>query len=168
MGLLDRLLIVALAGLALSVPGRAEAQRTIKCESQGDARHLCSVPNLNESSVRVTKKLSDSPCIQGRSWGTVNNNIWVAQGCRAEFSYAYGGGGSGGAVIGGSGVRKVTCASEGDARHACSVPGLNVASVQILNRLSKSACIKGTSWGAAANAIWVSKGCRAEFSYRLN
>jgi hypothetical protein len=65
---------------------------TITCESRGNARNECYVANLDESSVTMDRKLSDSPCVQGRSWGTSNDNIWVSQGCRATFAYVRGGG----------------------------------------------------------------------------
>ena len=31
------------------------------------------------------RKLSDAPCIQGRTWGYDRNRIWVDRGCRALF-----------------------------------------------------------------------------------
>jgi hypothetical protein len=65
---------------------------TITCESRGDARHECYVADLNTSSVTMDDRLSDSPCIQGRSWGTKTNAIWVSDGCRARFGYVRGGG----------------------------------------------------------------------------
>jgi hypothetical protein len=155
-------------GLALGAARRAEGQsqvRTITCESQRDKRQSCSVPGLNESSVKLVDKQSESACIQGRSWGVANNTIWVQNGCRARFSYRTGGNSSNSA---GGTLRTMKCSSDGDERNACQVPNLNEASVRIVNKLSSAPCIKGTSWGTVANVIWVSRGCRAEFGYRLN
>jgi hypothetical protein len=59
----------------------------ITCESKGGGRHDCYVANLDESSVTVDDKLSDAPCVSGRSWGTSQNKIWVSDGCRARFAY---------------------------------------------------------------------------------
>jgi len=36
--------------------------------------------------------------------------------------------------------------------------------VRLVRQVSKAACVEGQSWGADRNGIWVSRGCRAEFS----
>jgi hypothetical protein len=36
-------------------------------------------------SVQIQRKLSDSPCIQGSTWGWDRQGIWVDRGCRADF-----------------------------------------------------------------------------------
>lgn len=38
--------------------------------------------------VRLVKRQSKSPCVQGRSWGYNRNTIWVSRGCEADFEYA--------------------------------------------------------------------------------
>lgn len=167
MRVLTSLFVLGCIGVMAGGADRAEAQtRTITCESQGDQRHLCPVPNLNEGSVRVTRKLSQSACVEGRSWGAVNNNIWVSNGCRAEFTFtaAF----TGGNQNAGGNVRIIKCASEDDKRHLCPIQNLNEGSVRVVNKLSQSACIKGQSWGTIADNIWVSRGCRAEFAYARN
>jgi hypothetical protein len=35
--------------------------------------------------VRLQRQLSDSACIEGRSWGWNRAGIWVDQGCGASF-----------------------------------------------------------------------------------
>lgn len=42
------------------------------------------IPNRG---VRLIRKKSKAPCIQGRSWGYTNNKIWVDRGCEADFEY---------------------------------------------------------------------------------
>jgi len=79
----------------------------ITCESRG-SRHECYVADLEPSSVTMEEKLSESSCIQGRSWGTSQNKIWVSDGCRARFAYVKR---SGGYNSGGG--------SSGSARQAC-------------------------------------------------
>jgi hypothetical protein len=59
----------------------------ITCESRGNDRKECYVSELDQSSVTMEEKLSESSCINGRSWGTGNNKIWVSNGCRARFGY---------------------------------------------------------------------------------
>ena len=36
--------------------------------------------------------------------------------------------------------------------------------VQIVRQLSRDPCVEGRSWGMTQNSVWVSRGCRAEFS----
>jgi hypothetical protein len=35
--------------------------------------------------VKLIRRLSDRPCVQGRSWGYDSRQVWVDDGCRAEF-----------------------------------------------------------------------------------
>ena len=80
----------------------------ITCESRG-GRQECYVGDLDQSSVTMDEKLSESACIKGQSWGTSNNKIWVSHGCRARFAYVKRSGSGGG--WGGS--------SSGSGRQAC-------------------------------------------------
>lgn len=160
----------ALAALACLValaaaPTRAHAQtRTITCESRGDERNDCYIANLDQGSVSVDRKLSKSGCVKGDSWGTSRDNIWVSRGCRAVFSYrarsSYSSGGGGGGRSG-----TIVCESRGDERKECYVTNLDPESVTMDQLLSKSLCERGRSWDATGSYIWVSKGCRARFSY---
>jgi len=59
-------------------------RRTFRCESTSNRFVYCSLPTRGH--VEVFKQLSSSSCIQGRSWGTENNRVWVSNGCRAEFA----------------------------------------------------------------------------------
>lgn len=161
-GRLITAIVVAIAGFAL-VPGAAEAQtRTITCESQGDRRETCRVPDLNQQSVRLTRRMSDAACINGRTWGTDRNEIWVTAGCRAEFTYDIRNSGGGGNNYG---RQNLTCESQNDRRETCRIDGLNQQSVRLERTLSSAMCVNGRSWGTQNNAIWVTNGCRAEFSY---
>lgn len=71
------------------VPGEGLAKtRTIKCKSEKGKLHNCKVKNLDETSVRLIRKLKNSAdCINGRTWGTQPGLIWVESDCRAEFEY---------------------------------------------------------------------------------
>jgi hypothetical protein len=58
--------------------------RMVRCESQdGRSRH-CSAPV--QRGVQLLRTLSDSACIEGRTWGWDRDGVWVDRGCRAEFS----------------------------------------------------------------------------------
>jgi hypothetical protein len=57
---------------------------TVRCESQDNRQRRCNVRVTR--SVTLIRKLSDSACVQGRTWGWDGGGIWVDRGCRAEFS----------------------------------------------------------------------------------
>ena len=63
--------------------GSGEYHRTLRCESDRGRRKECAIPR--DARVRLADRLSDSPCIQGRTWGFSRNQIWVDDGCRAVF-----------------------------------------------------------------------------------
>jgi hypothetical protein len=55
----------------------------------------------------------------------------------------------------------VTCSSNDGGRHYCSAPN---GAVQMVRQRSGSPCVRGETWGADANGIWVDRGCRADFA----
>lgn len=79
-------LAVAAAALA-AIPGTANAQSSVTCESSRGRRETCRVDTRGE--VRLVQQLSDTRCVRGRNWGTLPGAVWVDDGCRARFS-AYG------------------------------------------------------------------------------
>ena len=60
----------------------------VKCESQSGSFGICNVPTYGY--VRLVRQLSQSPCVAGRTWGYQRDQIWVGNGCRAEFEMGYG------------------------------------------------------------------------------
>jgi hypothetical protein len=138
----------------------------VKCESRADQRQDCAVSGLDERSVTLERKLSDSDCIKGQSWGTGNDVIWVTRGCRAEFGYTTGSGWGGSGGANGS-THTLTCESRGNQQQTCPVTDINPSSVRLTTQLSDSDCINGRTWGTTSGGIWVSGGCRARFSYRV-
>ncbi|MGB0134388.1 DUF3011 domain-containing protein [Dokdonella sp.] len=61
----------------------ARADYTITCESKSNRHNSC---RLNQPGyVTLSKKLSGSTCRQGRDWDFDRREIWVDDGCRAEF-----------------------------------------------------------------------------------
>jgi hypothetical protein len=55
----------------------------VACYSDDERRHYCETGPYR--SVRLQQQISQSPCIEGRSWGRDMNGIWVDRGCRAVF-----------------------------------------------------------------------------------
>ncbi|MBN9502378.1 MAG: DUF3011 domain-containing protein [Armatimonadetes bacterium] len=62
--------------------------RRITVESSDDRYRSASIDT--RGGVRIVKRLSDAPCIYGRSWGFDRNRIWVDDGCRAVFEVGRG------------------------------------------------------------------------------
>jgi len=87
----------------LSFTGTPAYAQKFSCGSNNNQYQMCQIPgNGNPQNVRMVRQLSQSPCIQGRTWGTRGNQVWVDKGCRAEFQVAgYGGPGYGGGYHGG-------------------------------------------------------------------
>src|SRR6266702_3790301 len=60
-----------------------EAPPTVYCASEDMHRHGC--PADTNRGVRLVRQRSGSECIEGRTWGYNEREIWVDRGCRAEF-----------------------------------------------------------------------------------
>jgi hypothetical protein len=56
----------------------------------------------------------------------------------------------------------VTCESIGNQRRMCAVD--TRSGVRLNRQLSDTRCVRGESWGTTRNAVWVSRGCRAQFA----
>jgi len=80
------------AALVLILAGGASTAFAdqITCESHQDQRAFC---QTGGGSVSLVQQISNSPCIEGRTWGSNTNGIWVSGGCRATFdverNYSY-------------------------------------------------------------------------------
>lgn len=131
-----------------------------RCESRDNRTSHCRADT--RGGVRIVRQLSDSPCIQGRSWGYDNSGIWVSRGCRAEFVV-----GAGGGYYPGPGQdygRTVRCESRDNRSRRCNVRVDR--GVDLIRQLSDTRCVRGQNWGWDRSGIWVRGGCRAEFSVR--
>ncbi|MFT4179040.1 MAG: DUF3011 domain-containing protein [Thermomonas sp.] len=133
--------------------------QTFRCESNDGRTQHCMVNGRGR--VELVRQLSKSACIEGRSWGSDRNGVWVAQGCRAEFAVSSRGGYDNGWGNSGYGGRVFRCESNDGRTSECAAN--TRTGVQLLRQLSKAPCIQGRSWGYGRNGIWVSQGCRAEF-----
>lgn len=134
-------------------PGYGEA---VRCESHDGRYNRCAVPGRGRP--QLVRQISNSPCIEGRTWGSDRDSVWVNNGCRGDFANSYSGGGWGNSGYGG---RIFRCESINGRTQDCAA---NVrAGVQLVRQLSNAPCIQGRSWGYGRVGVWVSQGCRAEF-----
>jgi hypothetical protein len=146
--------LLALAGLALALvpPARAQLADGTEVTCQSGGRLVRCQAALTWRGARLIRQLSESPCLQGETWGFERNAIWVDEGCRGVFE-------AGGpfANIG----ERVVCASAERGRAEC--PADTRFGVRLVQRISLAACEEGRSWGTVERAIWVDRGCRGEF-----
>jgi hypothetical protein len=128
---------------------RGDPRRQVTCESPGGYVR-CPAPN-GWRGARMVRQLSNASCSRNVSWGYDKEYIWVTRGCRGVFDagdeYANEG-------------ERVTCSSPGR-RVTC--PADTRKGVELVRQLSESRCERGETWGTRDNAIWVDRGCRAEF-----
>jgi hypothetical protein len=136
-----------------------DGARTYRCESRDGRYRRCDFEVRGRASL--VRQLSDTPCIEGRTWGYNRGGVWVDRGCRAEFSVRRGWG-SDWAGYPGDGYSDVIRCESRDGRTARC--GADVRrGVRLLRQFSGSPCIEGRSWGWERGGVWVSGGCRAEF-----
>ena len=86
-------LSVAAATLLASAAPHAKADDFVTCESRNDRYQTCSIARA--SYVTLERQLSGSSCMQGRTWDYNRNEIWVDDGCRAQFRVHSGSSGHG-------------------------------------------------------------------------
>ncbi|MEZ5438205.1 MAG: DUF3011 domain-containing protein [Lysobacteraceae bacterium] len=159
-----------------SPPPQANAKQTvygvIRCKSPGGRYSTC--PADTRRGVSVSRDFSGR-CRLGRTWGYTRNEIWVNDGCDAEFQignigrpggdygyrndygddlgYGYGWGHDDGRII--------VCASEDYRRQFCPAP--TSMGVRLINQISRSECVRGRTWWRDERGIVVTQGCAGEF-----
>lgn len=116
--------------------------------------------------VVLVRQLSRGACIEGRTWGWDRRGVWVTEGCRGEFASAggdWGGGDWGGGPGYGHGVGStIRCESHGGRTQYCDIG--RVRDVRLERQLSRGECTEGYTWGVDRRGLWVTQGCRGEFS----
>jgi hypothetical protein len=143
----------------------------VRCESHDGRQNYCAMET--RGGVVLLRQLSRGACIEGRTWGFDRRGVWVADGCRGEFSSARGGGwndggwhggddwsGGPGPGYGGGGL--VRCESRNGRTQYCDIG--NARDVRLERQLSRGECSEGYTWGVDRRGLWVSRGCRGEFS----
>lgn len=166
---------VALLAASAAVPAAAQyygdnygyGGDTVRCESNDGRYRECATSG---GRAVIERQHSKAACIEGRSWGSRRNGVWVSEGCRADFRIlGYGGGyrdddygyGNQGRGYGHGYGSTVRCESNDGRTNRCAINGRG--RVLLARQLSRAACIEGRSWGADRYSVWVSEGCRAEF-----
>lgn len=139
--------------LIVAVAATASAQGVVRCESADGRYQECRIDGYG--AITLTRQLSDSSCVEGKSWGVRDGRLWVDDGCRAEFARV-----APVAMM----FSTVACESINERRAQCAAD--TSGGVRLMQRMSESSCVFGREWGYDQNGIWVDKGCRAQFSVR--
>ena len=140
---------VAGTGYAQEYTGTGQ---TVRCESDDGRWRRCAIDTRGD--VEFLRQLSDSACIEGRTWGRDQAGVWVDQGCRGEFRSMgrYGDRGVG---------QTIRCESDDGRYRQCNADIRGGA--RLLRQFSSSRCVEGRTWGVNRAGVWVDDGCRAEF-----
>lgn len=139
----------------------ARTTNTVVCESQNEQLQICTADT--SKGVVLRRQLSKAECVEGLSWGwdERRRDIWVDDGCRAEFFL--------GRQLGPVRAAQtldalVACESADGRRKECTAD--TSGGVQLVRQLGDTACTFNSGWGYDQKGIWVSRGCRAEFAVR--
>ena len=173
-----KILAAVLTAAAIAIPASAQTRddrnrdgdnhsrrnrtTTVVCESRDGRRHRCAADNAL-GQVTLNQQLARSKkCVEGRSWGHDGDGIWVDRGCRAEFLIVdnrgpYRDRGQSQAA------RTLVCESNGSQRSYCRADAR--FGVQMTRQISRTNCVLNRTWGSDQNGVWVSNGCRAEFTF---
>lgn len=159
------LVLAALLGGVSAVAPAQGFDEVIRCESRDYRQVYCNIDS--RGGVEIVNQLSDTACIEGRTWGWDRRGVWVSGGCRAEFAVAGRGGYGGGHYDGGGygydagGSALIRCESRDFNQVYCNADARGGA--RLVNQLSSTPCIEGDTWGVDRRGVWVRGGCRAEF-----
>ncbi len=148
------LAVLSCCPILIAFPARTSAQvdarGIVTCQSSGGLMRCPAVASWR--GARLVTQMSQAPCLQNQSWGFDTRGIWVDKGCRGTFAA--------GDALANAGDR-VTCASSNGQRFEC--PARTQYGVRLIKQISTSPCRQNTTWGTTQTAIWVDRGCRAEF-----
>ena len=78
-----KFLVFAMLALFWGAFSHQASTQTISCASQDGGRQFC--PADTRGGVTMVRQNSNSPCVQGQTWGCDGRGIWVDRGCRADF-----------------------------------------------------------------------------------
>ncbi len=138
--------------------GGVSGPQQIQCNSEKNGYKSCRTGDWR--GARLVQQTSRAQCVEGRSWGYERGTLWVDNGCAGTFAAANGGGWGGGGGWN-DGGRRLTCESPKNGYRECQADGWRGA--QIVNKISRAACVEGQSWGLRRGVLWVDRGCAAEF-----
>ena len=152
--------VVLLLVASLGAPAIAWSQQ-LTCASRNYQQEFCPT-GVNIARAWMLVQRSQSPCIEGQTWGYQNNGIWVTQGCEADFAFQGTGGPPAVVAPARPGSMRVSCESRNYQQQICPI-GQQITGAWVIEQRSSAPCIQGQTWGYQNSEIWVAQGCSAEF-----
>jgi hypothetical protein len=144
---------VSLYGFGWGYDDAGDDRMEFSCASMQKKYEECQLPI--DGRVRLVKRRSDAPCVEGQTWGQRGDRVWVDRGCRARFEVQRVGPG------GGAGGQTIDCRSEDGRYRECQIgPGYFG---RLAREYSKGRCREDVTWGTRNGVIWVTDGCKAQF-----
>ena len=135
-------------------PGPGPGGQSIRCESTDGRSRTCNTPWNGQS--RLLRQLSNTSCVEGRTWYDSNGRVTVTNGCRAEFGPRHMGGGN---------TTTLQCESRDDRYRTC---GSNISGrATLVRQLSDTRCTENVNFGVRNRQLWVDRGCRGVFQVRM-
>ena len=122
--------------------------QTLRCDSKDNDARRCVPPWRGPS--RLVRQISNSPCIENRTWNSQDGLITVWKGCRGEFAAAS------------TSTDTIRCESTNNRYRECRTHFRGHAT--LTRKFSDARCTEGQTWGQRNGMIWVDRGCRAEFA----
>lgn len=165
MNVFGRWIFMAVLGL-LAMQAHAQyysgSGQTFGCRSENFRQSYCAADT--RGGVTLVRQTSETACVEGRTWGYDNSGVWVTQGCSGEFALGgrYGDSYTNGYNNGYNSSRVIRCESNDNRQVYCRTD--TRGGVRISRQISGSACIRGQSWDYDGGGVWVSNGCRADFT----
>jgi hypothetical protein len=144
---------VNLYGFGWGYGDEGDDRLEFSCASVDNRYRECQLPI--DGRVRLVRRISESSCVEGQSWGRRGDRVWVDRGCRARFEVTRGGSG------GGAGTGVVDCASDNGRYRECALGPGYFARMQ--QEYSRNRCRQDVTWGTRNGVVWVTDGCRARF-----
>ena len=138
----------------------SRGELAIPCGSSDGAPRHCAA-DLRGLRFLDFQQQSRADCRRGETFGFDARGIWVSRGCRAHFLFID----TDQVHRPIRGAASLVCASRDGQRSWCPLP--RRGDVQLRRQLSRADCVRGRSWDAARNGLWVDHGCRAEFEVRV-
>lgn len=148
-------MMATMAVLCLPMMAKAETIE-MTCNSLWDLYTECEVDGEIER-ASLTREFSNSPCIEGDSWGYRRGGriLWVDEGCRGSFRVRLGNNYSEDSFT-------MRCESQSHNTKRCDT-GVRNRRVELERQLSSASCREGRSWDWDRYSIRVEDGCRAIF-----
>lgn len=159
-GALTRLFAVALLALsawpaaAQQISAKAYAPERVWELPVQDQRRVIALEYSDQSGGRTV------PDEQMRFYlDQVRLSNWTFQQIKNDIAQSLGNAGGGNPTTGGDTIR---CESADGRQRTCTTPWQSQS--RLSRQLSSSPCIAGQNWSSSRGQVWVSGGCRAEFS----